>query len=97
MTGVIPRRGDVVHILRGASRLFADREIRRFRVWRAESVLGQSGWCELTGWDLDADPQSLITYDLLVIRLIFRPGDQWWKEADRTSRLSRNCWRMTCT
>ncbi|BCJ32533.1 hypothetical protein Athai_00360 [Actinocatenispora thailandica] len=77
MTGVIPRPGDVVHILQGASWLFADREIRRFRVWRAEALPGQSGWCELTGWDLDANPQTLITYDLLVAGLIIRPGDQW--------------------
>jgi hypothetical protein len=80
MTGVIPRRGDVVHILQGSSRLFADSEIRRFRVWRAEPLPGH-GWCELTGWDLDADPQHLVTYDLLVSGLIFRPGDQWGKEA----------------
>lgn len=77
MTGLIPRHGDVVHILQGASRLFTDREIRRFRVWRADPLPGQSGWCELTGWDLDANPQTLITYDLLFAALIFRPGDQW--------------------
>jgi len=79
MTGLIPRRGDVVHILRGASRLFADSEIRRFRVWTAE-VGQESGWCWLTGWDIDADPQDLVTYHLRVAGLIFRPGDQWGKE-----------------
>ncbi|WP_263975124.1 hypothetical protein [Actinocatenispora comari] len=39
MTGMIPRRGDVVHILQG-SRLCADREIRRFRVRRADPLPG---------------------------------------------------------
>ncbi|WP_203965193.1 hypothetical protein [Actinocatenispora thailandica] len=76
MTGVIPRRGDVVHILRGASVRFADAEVRRFRVW-ASAPAAPSGWCRLTGWDLDADPQDLVTHHLLVAGLVFRPGDQW--------------------
>jgi hypothetical protein len=77
MTGMVPHPGDVVHILQGASRLFADREIRQFRVWRAHPIPGRSGWCELTGCDIDAAPKTMVSYHDLVTALILRPGDQW--------------------
>jgi hypothetical protein len=82
ITGMVPRRGDIVCITDRAAKRFAEAPVARFRVLRSWTLPDCDGWCRIRGWDLDTDPQEMVTHDLLVNGLIIiAPGTGWHEQA----------------